>query len=297
METKTDNGAGTSKLSLKIPQHESLGLAVFNCGREECRPGYSWGPAMRDHYLFHYVLEGRGSFFNGNNTYSLSKGDGFLICPSQMVSYRADEKNPWTYSWVGFNGADAERLVSLTGISKEKPIFHYDHDDKLESLLRAIVEHNGPRACDEARMTAALFDFLAELMERFGGNVSVHKSGYEYVKKSIQFIDRNYSRPIDIDDIASFAGISRSHLYRLFMQHISMPPNEYLTRYRINKAAMLLRCHDLSVGEAAFSTGFSDQLYFSRVFKKIKGVPPSRYLRELKENQTAVPFAAKKEEP
>lgn len=39
METKTDNGAGTSKLSLKIPQHESLGLAVFNCGREECRPG------------------------------------------------------------------------------------------------------------------------------------------------------------------------------------------------------------------------------------------------------------------
>lgn len=56
-----------------------------------------------------------------------------------------------------------------------------------------------------------------------------------------------------------------------------MPPNEYLTRYRINKAAALLKCNNLSVGEAAYSTGFSDQLYFSRVFKKYKGVPPSRY--------------------
>ncbi len=62
------------------------------------------------------------------------------------------------------------------------------------------------------------------------------------------------------------------------MQYVSMPPNEYLTRFRINKAAALLRSSNLSVGEAAYSTGFSDQLYFSRVFKKYKGVPPSKYV-------------------
>ena len=72
-------------------------------------------------------------------------------------------------------------------------------------------------------------------------------------------------------------GISRSHLYRLFMKHISMPPNEYLTRYRIQKASLLLEASNLSVGEAAYSTGFSDQLYFSRVFKKYKGISPSQY--------------------
>lgn len=295
METKSGKDFASPKLSLKIPQHDSLGLAVYNCGCEHCQPGYSWGPAIRDHYLFHYILNGKGVFCDGKTEYSLQKGDGFLIVPSQTVSYRADENDPWSYCWVGFNGADADRLVSLTGVSKEEPIFHFDQDDRFAHLLTEIVDRSGPRPCDEARMTAALFEFLAEMMEQFGSNVSVHKSGYEYVKKSIQFIDHNYSRDIDIDDIAGFAGISRSHLYRLFMQHISMPPNEYLTRYRINKAATLLRYHNLSVGEAAFSTGFSDQLYFSRVFKKIKGVPPSRYLRELKEKESGAVSLGKEE--
>ena len=72
-----------------------------------------------------------------------------------------------------------------------------------------------------------------------------------------------------------------------------MPPNEYLTRFRINKAAALLRTNNLSVGEAAYFTGFSDQLYFSRVFKKYKGMPPSKYLRE---SQSTASTAEKKEE-
>ena len=107
------------------------------------------------------------------------------------------------------------------------------------------------------------------------------------MKKSLQFIDYNYSRDIDIEDVAESAGISRSHLYRIFMQHVSMPPNEYLMRYRINKAAALLKAGNLSVGEVAYSTGFSDQLYFSRVFKRHMGVPPSRYLNQKKNESTS----------
>ena len=88
--------------------------------------------------------------------------------------------------------------------------------------------------------------------------------------------------------MAASAGISRSHLYRLFMDHISISPNEYLTRHRIQKAVALLETGRFSVGEVAYSTGFSDQLYFSRVFKKYQGVPPSQYLskeRTKKEEQ------------
>ena len=126
-------------------------------------------------------------------------------------------------------------------------------------------------------MESGLLLFLAALMDRFGGDEEPHKSGYEYVKKAVKFIDYNYSRNITVSSVAASAGISRSHLYRLFMRHISMPPNEYLMRYRIGRAAGLLEGGGLTVGEAAYSTGFSDQLYFSRVFRKYMGVPPSRY--------------------
>ena len=268
------------KQSFKNASHDSLGLSVYNCGIQKCGPGYAWGPAVRDHYLIHYIISGKGTFQDGGTLRHLEAGDGFLVLPSRVVTYAADEADPWEYCWVGFNGADAQRFLSFTGLSADTPIFHYDRDSLLREELQAIIAAVGPAPCHEARMTAALMNFLATLMELFGSITPRKSSGYEYVKKSIRFIDFNYSRDIDIDDIASHAGISRSHLYRLFMQYVSMPPNESLTRFRINKAAALLRSNNLSVGAAAFSTGFSDQLYFSRVFKKYKGVPPSRYLRE-----------------
>lgn len=265
------------KHSIKLPHHNGLGLAVFNCGFQRCGSSHSWGPAIRDHYLIHYITAGHGTYDSGSQVYHLSAGDGFLVTPSKVISYCADAENPWEYYWVGFNGTDADRLISQAGLSHENPIFHYDKDSLYREKLLNIYKLNGSRPSDEARMQAELLLFLSLLMDNCGVVESMHKSGYEYVKKTLRFIEYNYSRDIDVDALAANAGISRSHLYRLFMQHISMPPNEFLTRYRIQKASILLKSHHLSVGEAAYSTGFSDQLYFSRVFKKYKGVPPSRY--------------------
>ena len=272
------------KHSFKNTIHESLGLSVYNCGIQRCSPNHSWGPAVRDHYLIHYVLSGKETFQDGSEQYTLHAGDGFLVQPSRLVTYSADSEDPWEYCWVGFNGTDAQRFLSFTDLSADSPVFHYDKDDRIQKQLEAIVDAVGSDAIHEARMTAGLLEFLATLIEEFGSSTPRKSSSYEYVQKSIRFIEFNYSRDINIDDIASNAGISRSHLYRLFMQYVSMPPNEYLIRFRINKAAALLRCDHLTVGEAAYSTGFSDQLYFSRVFKKYKGIPPSRYLRENETN-------------
>ena len=267
------------KHSVKLSRHDSLGLAVFNCGFQRCRPEHTWGPAMRDHYLIHYITSGCGTYDNGEQVFQLSKGDGFLVVPSRLVTYRADSQTPWEYYWVGFNGTDASRLLRQAGLSAEHPIFHYDKDSLYRERLLNIYQATGTRPSDEVRMQSELLLFLADMMDKCEVDVESLKSGYDYIKKSLKFIDYNYSRNIDVDDIASNAGISRSHLYRLFMQHVSVPPNEYLTRYRIQKACEMLSSENLSVGEAAYSTGFSDQLYFSRVFKKYKGVPPSKYAR------------------
>ena len=276
--------AGTFKHSFKLAHHDALGLAVYNCGFQRCDGGYTWGPAVRDHYLIHYITSGKGRYFDGRKEHLLARGDGFLVTPAQKVFYEADSADPWEYYWVGFNGTDAARLLGQAGLSHSNPIFHYGNDSLLRERLLNIYQQNGSSPSAEARMQAALLLFLADLMEHCAVAQDTHKSGYEYVEKSLRFIDYNYSRSISVDDIARNAGISRSHLYRLFMQHISMPPNEYLTRYRVQKAGLLLSTQHLSVGEAAYSTGFSDQLYFSRVFKKYRGVPPSRYAAAAQNN-------------
>ena len=111
----------------------------------------------------------------------------------------------------------------------------------------------------------------------------------EYVESAISFISHNYSGPIDVGDISSNVGISRSHLYRVFMKHMGTSPNDYLTRFRIARACELLRQSSLPVGAIAASAGYDDQLYFSRVFKKIMGVSPTRYAAQGRTQEIATP--------
>lgn len=272
--------------SFKQAFHSSLGLAVYSCGIQKCSAGHTWGPAVRDHYLIHCVTSGKGVFSFGGKDYLLSGGDGFLLTPGVVASYAADSESPWQYCWIGFNGTDAKRLVEQTGLSYENPVFHFS-GTALPDRLEQICHLSCATHSNEARVEAGLLLFLADLMDAFGSSSAAHHaSGYEYVQKAARFIEYNYSRSIDVEDIAASVGISRSHLYRLFMENISVPPNEYLMRCRMNKAAALLEEGRLSVGEVASSTGFSDQLYFSRVFKKYMGIPPSQYaLRSARESQ------------
>lgn len=263
--------------SFRFSFHNSVGLAVYSCGVQKCGPCHSWGPAVRDHYLIHCIVSGHGIFSCLGKQYRLSAGDAFIVVPERIASYSADRDDPWEYCWVGFNGADAKRLMEQTGLLEHEPVFHCEGGE-LQGLLMDICNLSGSGAGSEARMEAKLLTFLAALMDRFGKSAEPCGNGYEYVQKAIQYIDYNYSTAIGISDVAASAGVSRSHLYRLFIRHVSMSPNEYLVRYRVSKAAALLETGRLTVGEVAYSTGFADQLYFSRVFKKYMGMPPSRYM-------------------
>lgn len=77
------------------------------CGYEECEPGHSFGPAVKSHYVLHYVLSGKGVFRLNNQLYSISKGEAFLIPPDVRAYYAADNDDPWVYLWVGFDGEQA----------------------------------------------------------------------------------------------------------------------------------------------------------------------------------------------
>ena len=136
-------------------------------------------------------------------------------------------------------------------------------------------------------MVGYLYLFMANLiqeaqeMESRTGN-----SSSQYVLNAIKYIQFNYSQDISIDDIAKSVGVSRSHLYRVFMSNVGQSPIDYLTNYRISEACYLLKNSQLSIAEIAVSVGFFDQFYFSRVFKKNKGVPPSKYLASIEKNPT-----------
>ena len=277
------------KQSFKQNFTSNVDLSVFNCGLERCAPGHTWGPGIRDHYLIHLILSGKGTFQTGGKTWELAPGDLFFVRPNQLNTYAADAQQPWEYCWVGFNGISAHRLASMLPFSDEQPVHHTQRPDEMRKALENIYRARGLRMQDETAMVGYLYLFIAALMEETSERRPRSSSSSQYVLNAIKYIQFNYSHDISIDDVAKSVGVSRSHLYRVFMSNVGKSPIDYLTEYRINEACKMLRSGSLSIAEVAVSVGFFDQFYFSRVFKRAKGVPPSKYLAS---QQTAAPDPA-----
>ena len=168
---------------------------------------------------------------------------------------------------------------------------HHTQDlEGMRAALSSIYSSRGLQPQDEAAMVGYLYLFIAALMrETSESRPHSTSSSSQYVLNAIKYIQFNYSHDISIDDVAKSVGVSRSHLYRVFMLNVGKSPIDYLTEYRINEACKLLRAGHLSIAEVAVSVGFFDQFYFSRVFKRAKGVPPSKYFATQADTAPAEP--------
>ena len=80
-----------------------------------------------------------------------------------------------------------------------------------------------------------------------------------------------------MESLAKEAALSRSALAERFTHLIGEAPMQYLTRWRMQRAANLLRARNVSVFEAAMEVGYASEAAFSRAFKKVVGIPPSAW--------------------
>ena len=103
-----------------------------------------------------------------------------------------------------------------------------------------------------------------------------------YVRKAVGFIQSNYCNPIKVTDIADFVCVNRSYLYTLFENSLGMPPQKFLSAYRIARAVELLQTTAIPIESIALSCGYHDALVFTKAFKQEKGMPPSVYRKEFR---------------
>lgn len=264
------------KIYINEPRHADM--SMYRCGFEDCNAGHFWGPAIRDHYIIHYILDGKGTFTVGNNTYTLGKYDGFLICPDTIVYYQADFNQPWSYAWVGFHGFKAASYLKQAGLDSHNPIFRYDRDDFLKDCLMRMVAAKQLSKGKEIRLLGLLYEFLSQLVETSESTLSCkNNTKEEYVKKAMEHIAMNYSRSTSVAEIARSVGIDRSYLYSLFNEFVNTSPQEYLIRFRVEKACELMSTASLNISNIACSVGYNDPLMFSKAFKKVKGMSPRNY--------------------
>ena len=246
------------------------------CGYAKCSPLHSFGPAVRPNYILHYIMEGKGKFLVNGEEYNLQKGQGFLIEPEVQTFYQADEEVPWTYLWIGFGGKKAEDYLRDLGLNKKQLIFQCGCGEELKQIVYSMLKHRKYTAANEYFLEGLLYTFFGTLKENMeiAGNAG-EKDGNLYVRKAVEFIQNNYADPVRVKDIADYVGVNRSYLYTLFQDNLQLSPKEYLTNFRLTRAAELLQLTDLSVETVAMSCGYQDALGFSKIFKDRMGVTPS----------------------
>lgn len=251
-------------------------LALHFCGWEQCASGHSFGPAVRGHFLFHFVLSGKGVFERAGQRYTVSAGQGFLIVPGELTRYTADEADPWRYCWFGFDGTEADRILADCGLSAQCPIYT-DHSGRLGEEMMRLIDLYAGGAGNEYHLLGRLY-LCFSLMTM--NTAQKRPNAQEHLQRALEFIHSNFSYEIGVAEIARAVGLDRTYLYRIFRRWNNTSPKEYLTLYRLQTAGKMLRDTTLSVTEIALSCGFKEVSLFDKQFKALYGASPLKFRRE-----------------
>ena len=273
---KCENMMDINKLNLI----NNLDLKLYYCGTQNCSPNHSWGPAIKEHFKIHYIHKGKGIFRLGNKTYHLKEGQGFLICPSVIAYYKADDKEPWSYSWCAFDGINAEAYLKRANLTNANPIFEYNKDDKVIKCFEEMIQATDSEKSSDLRLQSLLYLFLATIVDETVLDSSCEESKTNknmYINKAIDFIHINYSRKIRVFDVTKFIGLDRKYISKLFKDIVGVTIQDYLISFRINKAKEMMKDKQLSIGDISRSVGYDNPLIFSKIFKKVNGLSPSKY--------------------
>lgn len=266
---------------LELSESKFRELYVCFCGYARCEPLHSYGPAMRSHYLLHYIVDGKGTYQTGERKFQLEAGEGFLIEPDSLVYYQADGKEPWSYLWIGFSGKRAEEYLEDLGLNSRQLTFRSQKGQELKRLVLEMMGCSDGSVTSRFRQQSLLYGFFSILSENAvdRGRSEPSKENF-YMERAVTFIRNRYSSNIKVADIARHLCVDRSYLYKLFKNTLDMSPQEFLTEVRLSRAKELLSAAKLSVEQVALSCGYRDTLVFSKAFKRSTGMAPKEYRRE-----------------
>ena len=270
-----------------FPSENFVDMGLYQFGWEQCDPSQSFGPAARNHYLFHLCLSGTGTLYAENTkgesiTYKIKSGQGFMLFPHQICTYIADHDIPWEYVWIEFEGLRAKETIELTGLSIDQPVYRALYKDIAETMKNEMLYIVNHKEESPFHLIGHLYLFIDSFVR---SSTSTKTTGGTrlrdfYIKEAITYIEQNFQNDISIEDIAVSCGLNRSYFGKIFREEMGKSPQEFLISYRMTKATELLKLTRLSIADIGNGVGYPNQLHFSRAFKNVYGISPRQWRNE-----------------
>jgi len=239
-------------------------------GESSCTPGQIQGPVSWEHPLIHYVLSGKGVYYIRGEKHPVHAGQIFITMPGDVVSYQADQNDPWRYRWVGFNGCLADRFSELPPVVTAP-------EGTMENLCD-LMEHD---SILEYRLASELFFLYSKLLKP-----QKHIITSDCVKWIMDHVQASYMNPISVSDLASQLGMDRCYLTKKFKKRTNYSIQGYILHVRLTRAAKYLE-EGFSVKETADMCGFNDVSSFCKSWTKYEESHQSpaawqKFIREIR---------------
>ena len=232
-----------------------------------------------DSYLFFLVESGSGILEYQQATWQLSAGDCIFI-DCQFPYAHSTSEHLWQLRWVHFNGSNMgsiyQKYVERGGTPVFRPKDPLRYETVLSSLLEIASSSSHVKDMSICEKLTALLTFLMEDSWHADSreNGASKRRNLALIK---DYLDSHYAEPIDLDTLSGLFFINKFYLTRIFKEQYGITINSYLQQVRITHAKQLLRFSDQSIDKIGAECGLNDANYFSRVFKKVEGMPPGEF--------------------
>ena len=246
-------------------------------------------PRGRVDWQIIYIAAGKGHFVLDGREVIVPAGNMILYQPKQVQDYFYFGKDKTQVWFVHFTGREIRNILKHYKIPTDCYILHTGLSQEYENLFRRMRDELVNCAWGYEEMLTYLFRELLLTMHRRMTESAPRVSGFiqDEIDRARTYFEEHYNKEISIEQYAISRNMSTSWFNRSFRSAIGTSPMKYILNIRIRNAQTLLETTDYSISVIASLVGYDNPMYFSRLFRKAKGITPSRYRKIFREQFVA----------
>jgi len=216
-----------------------------------------------------YIEEGTGSVTADTTTFYPSEGDAYFLHPQILHNYFSDKERPWKKYFVNISGTLLDSLIDGYKLTNK---YYFPNLDIKDELCRIIeLAKLAQNDC-----TLEMIGILNEIFLKMHSSLET-KTESSIARKMKDFLNTQITGKFKIDALCDFVSKSESQTIRIFKNAYGITPYNYVLNKKVTLAKRLLLNTNLSVKQISEKLSFSDEYYFSNLFKKKVGISPTKY--------------------
>lgn len=275
------------------PRDEQWGIVCTTAGHQHVPPGTPYPVSEHpEHYLFYkgngrtldeyqlvYITAGRGRFESAScPPQTVEAGTMLLLFPNEWHSYSPDPGTGWTEWWVGFRGANIDRLEQQGFLCRRRPLLRIGCSGGIERCYREIIGTvEEERVGFQPLISSIVLHILGSVLFKHSNLLYSDNPVVEKINRAKAVMRADFSCKNSPEQIAREVGMGYTWFRRVFREYVGMAPAQYQHTMRLNKARELLATTAHSISEIAYALGFESVSAFSLFFRLRERLSPSQY--------------------